>query len=159
MTAWTDADLAERGYTPDGRRATPAQQRLAEESLGVDPAPPKRRNAAPEQVLQTAIVSYWRPKLVPGARLFSTCGELPGGVEQVRRAARRKAAGYMVGTPDLCARRLGFLLWLEVKCIGNYPTAEQENWASWAIDCSDGWAVVNSIEDAGSVLKAWGMIT
>jgi hypothetical protein len=118
----------------------------------------KRRNAAPEQALQTAIVSYWRPKLVPGARLFATNGELPGGVEQIRRAARRKAMGYTLGTPDLCARRPGYLLWLEVKVPGNYPTAEQANWATWAADCADGWCVVNSIEDAGAVLKAWGMV-
>jgi hypothetical protein len=147
--AWTDADLAANGFTRDGKRV-----------YVPEPAAPvrKRRNRQPEQALQTAIVSCWRPKLVPGARLFSTNGELPGGAEQIRRAARRKAMGYTLGTPDLCARRPGYLLWLEVKCPGNYPTAEQDNWASWATDCADGWAVVQSVDDAGAVLKAWGMV-
>ena len=32
------------------------------------------KNRRPEEALQTAIVAYWRPKLVPGARLLATNG-------------------------------------------------------------------------------------
>ena len=32
-------------------------------------------------------------------------------------------------------------------------------WADWAQrDCCDGYAVVNSVEDAGAVLRIWGML-
>jgi hypothetical protein len=121
--------------------------------------PPARRNRRPEEALQTAIVAYWRPRLVPGARLFATNGELPGGKEQAGRAGRRKAMGYTRGTPDLCSRRRGALLWLEVKVPPNTPTDEQAQWASWAIDdCGDGWCVVTSVENAGVPLRAYGMV-
>jgi hypothetical protein len=104
-------------------------------------------------------VREFRHRLVPGARLFATNGELPGGAEQVRRAGRRKAMGYMRGTPDLCARRPGFLGWVECKDKYRAQTPEQVQWADWAQrDCGDGYAVVNSLEDAGAVLRIWGML-
>jgi hypothetical protein len=119
----------------------------------------KRRHARPEETLQTHIVAVYRPRLVPGARLFATNGELPGGQEQVRRAARRKGMGYMKGCPDLLARRNGALLWLECKAGRNTQTLEQSLWADWAVnDCGDGYVVVNSVEDAGAALRIWGMI-
>lgn len=124
-----------------------------------DPSGGKRRHTRPEEALQAAIVREFRHVLIPGARLFAVNGELPGGAEQVRRAGRRKAMGYMRGTPDLCARRDGALLWLECKAGYNKPTDEQVQWAEWAQrDCGDGYAVVNSVEDAGAVLRAWGFL-
>lgn len=118
-----------------------------------------RKHTRPEEALQAAIVREFRHMLVPGARLFATNGELPGGTEQVRRAGRRKAMGYMRGTPDLCARREGFLGWLECKAGYNKPTDEQVQWAEWAQrDCGDGYAVIRSVEDAGAVLRIWGML-
>ncbi len=122
-------------------------------------APRNKARGRPEEALQAAIVRTFRHLLVPGARLFATNGELPGGAEQVRRAGRRKAMGYMRGCPDLLARRYGALLWLECKSGRNTQTYEQSLWSEWAIrDCKDGYAVVNSVEDAGSILRIWGMI-
>ena len=184
MTAWTVEALAAKGYGPDGRRTVPARQNSAspagdraghhaqaaprgvkaEASAGImfdgDVCAPRRKShARPEEALQVAIVRTWRPLLVPGARLFATNGELPGGAEQVRRAARRKAMGYMRGTPDLCVRRNAFLGWLECKAGYNKQTLEQAQWAEWAQrDCDDGYAVVNSVEDAGAAFRAWGML-
>lgn len=122
-------------------------------------APRNKARGRPEEALQAAIVRTFRHLLVPGARLFATNGELPGGAEQVRRAGRRKAMGYMRGTPDLCCRRPGFLGWLEAKAGYNKQTSEQAQWADWAQrDCGDGYAVVNSVEDAGAVLRIWGFV-
>jgi hypothetical protein len=126
---------------------------------GGDVCAPRKPHGRPEEALQAAIVREFRHRLVPGARLFATNGELPGGAEQVRRAGRRKAMGYMRGTPDLCARRPGFLGWVECKDKYRTQTAEQVQWAEWAQrDCGDGYAVVNSLEDAGAVLRVWGML-
>jgi hypothetical protein len=126
---------------------------------GGDVCAPRKPHTRPEEALQAAIVREFRHRLVPGARLFATNGELPGGAEQVRRAARRKQMGYMRGCPDLLSRRKGALLWLECKAGRNTPTHEQSMWSDWAIrECMDGYAVVNSVEDAGSALRAWGMI-
>lgn len=174
--ATVPADPASRaGRDGRGRVATPQDsQNASSAAKAVNSAPgvrtgpcgdggearqPRRRNKRPEEALQTAIVAYCRPKLVPGARLFATNGELPGGAEQVKRASRRKRMGYVRGTPDLCARRPNFLLWLECKHAYEQPTDEQLQWASWALDeCGDGYAVVNSVEEAASVLKIWGML-
>lgn len=129
------------------------------EPFELTPPPVYRGNRRLEEALQSAIVKSWRPLLVRGAKLLATNGELPGGAEMVDRAKRRKGMGYTRGTPDLLARRRGALVWLEVKVPPNKPTAEQAQFATWAIDeCGDGWAVATSIDDAGAVLRAWGMV-
>jgi hypothetical protein len=113
----------------------------------------------PEQRLQVEIVRIFRPLLRPGARLFGTNGELPGGGKlQTLRATIRRDMGYMRGTPDLCARRPGFLGWLECK-VDTAVSDEQATWAVWAQDdCGDGYCVVDSIESAGAILRIWSFL-
>jgi hypothetical protein len=117
-------------------------------------------NLQPEQRLQIGIVSHWRPLLVPGAKLLGVNGELPnGGKLGALRQMIRTAMGYTRGTADLLARRRGYMLWLEVKVPGNFPSEHQGQFAGWAIDdCGDGYCVVTTVEDAGAALKAWGMV-
>jgi hypothetical protein len=111
-----------------------------------------------EQDLQKAVVAAWRPLLRSDARLMACNGELPGGKEQVRRAARRKAMGYLRGTPDALAARPGAMVWLEFKVPPNQCTVEQVAFADWAQACGHGWAVITSVETCGVVLRAWGML-
>jgi hypothetical protein len=145
LTNWTHDQLAE------------VRQRMGQQPVP-DPAV-RRRREQPEQELQAAVVAHWRPRLVAGARLFATNGELPGGTKFFRQAAaKRSRMGYVRGTPDLCARRPGKLLWLELKVPPNTPTDEQAAWAEWAIEAGDGWAVVTSVGEAGVVLRAWGFV-
>lgn len=139
-------------------------EQLAEvrQRMGQQPVPDptaRRRLQYPEQQLQIAVVAHWRPRLVAGARLFACNGELPGGTRFFKQAqARRRDMGYTRGTPDLCARRPGKLLWLELKVPPNQPTDEQAAWAEWALEVGDGWAVVTSVGEAGVVLRAWGFV-
>jgi hypothetical protein len=66
--------------------------------------------------------------------------------------------GYVRGTPDLVAMRNGATLWLELK-VSTDQSDEQAEFADWAIhEASHGYAVVTSVEDAGVVLKIWGML-
>jgi hypothetical protein len=112
----------------------------------------------PEQRLQIAVVQYWRPRLVPGARLLGINGELPGtGPVVVKRAAVRREMGYTRGTPDLVAMKQGATLWLELK-VTTDQSDEQVEFADWAVHTSHGYAVVTSVEDAGVCLKIWGML-
>jgi hypothetical protein len=152
---WSNEELAEvqRRLVP----RYPADENRADKLERAVPSPP-RRNRRPEEALQSAIVAHWRPRLAPGARLLATNGELPGGAEQARRAGRRKQMGYLRGTPDLLAKRRDALVWIEVKVPPNKPTAEQAEFARWAIEAGDGWAVATSVEDAGAILSAWGML-
>jgi hypothetical protein len=112
----------------------------------------------PEQRLQIAVVQYWRPRLVAGARLLGINGELPGtGPVVVKRAAVRREMGYTRGTPDLVAMKQGATLWLELK-VTTDQSDEQVEFADWAVHTSHGYAVVTSVEDAGVCLKIWGML-
>lgn len=115
----------------------------------------------PETQLQIAIVVFCRPRLLPGARLLGINGELPGGRDMQRQAAKRKAMGYTRGTPDLLAiGPLGFGF-IEVKVPPNKQTEEQLDFESWVkamrTDMANmDYAVVTSVEDAYHLLIAWG---
>jgi hypothetical protein len=90
---------------------------------------------------------------------MATNGELPGGAEQVRRAARRKACGYVRGTPDLCViRPFQRLLWLECKVGRNKQTLEQEDFEKWSFACGHQYAVVRSVDEAAAAMQLWGML-
>ena len=109
---FTEADLAAKGYGPDGRRLNPMRvmgeppaveeqnttgsERRAvvalrtPEATGLSglqsPTKPLSTRAIaklqPEQRLQIEVVQYWRPRLAPGARLLGINGELPSRREQ-----------------------------------------------------------------------------
>jgi hypothetical protein len=113
----------------------------------------------PEQRLQIAVVQHWRPRLVSGARLLGINGELPGkGPVMVKRAVVRREMGYTRGTPDLVVIKKGGILWLELK-VTTDQSDEQAEFADWAAGTAGhGYAVVTSVEDAGVVLKIWGML-
>ncbi len=127
------------------------------------PARGKRRNGAPEQELQIAIVRFCRPRLVPGAKLIAINGELPGGAEQVRRAARRRDMGYERGTPDLLAIGAEGFGFIEVKTPDNSQTKEQVEFEAWVEkfatnQCPMDYAVVRSVDEAAAHLVLWGMM-
>ena len=72
------------------------------------------------------------------------------------RAARRKRMGYMRGMPDLMCRGRD-LLWLECK-VAQSATPEQQEFAKWAIESGDGYAIVRSVDDALAALREWGLV-
>lgn len=94
--------------------------------------------------------------LLPDVRLLGTNGEFPGGEEQKRNAAKRKAMGYTRGMPDLMARGRD-LLWLECKVPPNKQTDEQLQFEAWAQAIGDGYAVVTSPHEALLALREWGL--
>lgn len=113
----------------------------------------------PEQRLQIEVVQHYRPLLRPDARLLGINGELPGGGKATAlRAAIRRDMGYVRGTPDLVAMKHSCTLWLECKILGNDCSDEQSQFSAWAIRTGHGYCVITSIEDAGAVLRIWGMI-
>ena len=112
----------------------------------------------PEQRLQIEVVTHWRPRLVPGARLLGINGELPGGGKAMAlRAAVRRDMGYLRGTPDLQAVRPGHTLWLEGK-VTTDQTDGQAAFADWAHSIGHGYGVFTSLEDAGVLLRIHGMV-
>lgn len=126
--------------------------------IGTDSdAPEPRHNARPEEDLQAAIVADLRPRLLPNVRILATNGDLPGGREQIRRAARRKRMGYTRGTPDLHLAGPAATGWLEVKVKGNRPTPEQLEFGAWAQSIGHRWQWVTSCEAAHAVAREWGL--
>ena len=112
----------------------------------------------PEQRLQIEVVTHWRPRLVPGARLLGINGELPGGLSMIHRARVRREMGYLKGMPDMLAIRPGHTLWLEAK-VGTDQTDEQAAFADWAHSIGHGYGIFTSIADAGVLLRVHGMVT
>ena len=153
-----------------GHHAQAAPQGVnAEASAGVhvdgDACAPRRLSSRaiarlqPEQRLQIEVVTHWRPRLVPGARLLGINGELPGGGKlQALRAAIRRDMGYVKGCSDVLAVRPGHVLWLEGKVPPNDCSAEQAAFADWAHSIGHGYGVFTSIEDAGVLLGIHGML-
>ncbi len=115
------------------------------------------RHSRPEEALQIAIVAHWRPKLAADVRLLALNGELPGGKEQARRAGRRKAMGYMRGTPDLGLLHGGRAYFMELKAKGSL-SYEQKNFRTWCRFNGFGYEVVKSVEQAGEWLAAWRLL-
>ena len=183
----TEADLAAKGYGPDGRRLNPMRvmgeppaveeqnttgsDRRAvvalrtPEATGLSglqsPTKPLSTRAIaklqPEQQLQIEVVTHWRSRLVPGARLLGINGELPGGLSMIHRARVRREMGYLKGTPDMLAIRPGHTLWLEAK-VGTDQTDEQAAFADWAHSIGHGYGIFTSIADAGVLLRVHGMV-
>lgn len=125
------------------------------------PPAKRRRNAQPEQVLQTQISNFLR------VALPASCGiawsSTLNGVKLATEAARRKAKeqGLNGGVVlDLCfiplhGPKMGVTHWIEVKVKGNYPSPEQR--VVLAAMEPVGLAVVcRSVPEVYDALVSWG---
>lgn len=124
------------------------------------PQKPRRRNAAPEAMLQKAVLAYLAAALPPQAGVFYSANLngvfLPGS----RAKARVKEMGVRPGLPDLCfifltGERIGETYWIELKAPNGRPTAEQKVIvdALWA---GGRGCYARSVEQVCAALVAWG---
>ena len=184
----TEADLAAKGYGPDGRRLNPMRvmgeppaveeqnttgsDRRAvvalrtPEATGLSglqsPTKPLSTRAIaklqPEQQLQIEVVQLYRPLLRPDARLLGINGELPGG-------------GKLQALRAAVRREMGYVRGQpDVLCVrpghvlwleakvGADQSDEQVRFADWAHGIGHGYAVFTSVDDAGVLLRIHGML-
>ena len=172
MRNWAEEEIRACGFDP----ATGA--RLAESAPKSNPELPKpglsaaaRSYLRPEQLLQIAVIEALRPRLVEGAKLRATNGELPGGSRLFKLwQAVRRAMGYEPGGEDLEALYRGRAYFIELKRGRGEPdllghrkargelSAVQRTRRAWAEAQGFPMAVCRSVDEVEAALKGWGLI-
>lgn len=117
---------------------------------------PVGRNGNAESRIQASICQYIRSVLPDG-----WCFAIPnGGLRSKSEAALLKWTGVVAGIPDLEIRGPGGLSgFIEVKTPGNYLSPEQKVFRDWCAANGHHWGLARSIDDARTILAAWGIQT
>jgi hypothetical protein len=120
------------------------------------PAAIRKRRAAPEAIIQVAVMRALRgPLRVPGVFAFAIGN---GGKRSLTEASRFKAQGVTAGVPDLCIVIEGRAHFLELKAAKGRVRPEQRVVMRQLEEAGATCAVANSIELALETLRGWGAI-
>ena len=169
MRNWDAEQIRARGFDPatGARMASSVAEPPGHHSLSAS----ARSYLKPEQLLQVAVIEQLRPRLVAGAKLRATNGELPGGSKlfQMWQTVRREM-GYEPGGEDLEALYLGRAYFIELKRGRGDPdllghrtargelSARQRQRRAWAESQGFPTAVCRSVAEVEAALQGWGLI-
>ena len=172
MRNWAAEEIRARGFDPATGRTSPNLRKIqprASSNPGLSAS--ARSYLKPEQLLQIAVVEALRPRLVDGAKLRATNGELPGGSKLFRLwQTVRRAMGYEPGGEDLEALYRGRAYFIELKRGRGEPdllghrkargelSAVQRTRRAWAEAQGFPTAVCRSVDEVEAALKGWGLI-
>lgn len=96
------------------------------------------------------------PVILPGAVPHHSPNEIDLASRDVARAiAKQRKNGTRKGWPDIEILWRGKFMTLEVKAGRNVPTDDQIECGRAIVEAGGRWAVVRSISEAESVLRAW----
>lgn len=134
-------------YLPEGQEPAAAPKRK----------PARRKPKDLEAGIQGAILKFLKLAL-PGAVIHaSPNGAVLAGNSKARSIAmaQLKAAGMLVGYPDLCVLWRGQAWYFECKRPGEKPTEAQVEVGERLERNGGRWAVVRSVTDAESCVREW----
>lgn len=117
--------------------------------------PGMKLQAPSEHNLQVRVLDYLKLAAKPNLYWFAVPN---AGRRSLRMGGIMKAEGLRAGVADLCIMMPGgCVCWLELKKPGNYQTLEQRGFEARCKSLEHPYAVAKTLDQAISILRAWGV--